>query len=52
LNEQFQLPRNYQQILEEIVAMVAWLCRPVGGFVREKDRQEISKLITALEQKV
>jgi hypothetical protein len=39
-------------MLEEILAMVAWLCRPVGGFVREEDRQELLKLIAALEEKV
>jgi hypothetical protein len=52
MNEQFRLPRNYRKLLEEIVAMVAWLCRPVGGFVREEDRKEMLQLIAALEQKV
>ena len=52
LNKPFRLPKHYQKMLEEIVAMVAWLCRPVGGFVREEDRQEMLKLITALEAKV
>jgi hypothetical protein len=52
LNKPFRLPRNYRQILEEIVAMVAWLCRPVSGVVREEDRQEMLKLIAALEAKV
>ena len=52
LNKPFRLPKHYQKMLEEIVAMVAWLCRPVGGFVREEDRQEMLKLIAALEAKV
>ena len=52
LNQPFRLPKNYRKILEEILAMVAWLCRPVGGFVREEDRQEMAKLIAALEAKV
>jgi hypothetical protein len=52
LNKPFKLPKDYQQLLEEIVAMVAFLCHPVGGFVREEDRQELSKLIASLEQKV
>ena len=52
LNKLFQLPRNYRQILEEILAMVAWLCRPVSGFVREENRQELLKLIAVLEAKV
>ncbi len=52
LNKPFRLPKNYRKILEEILAMVAWLCRPVGGFVREEDRQELLKLIAALEAKV
>ena len=52
LNKPFRLPKHYQKMLEEILAMVAWLCRPVGGFVREEDRQELLKLIAALEEKV
>jgi hypothetical protein len=52
LNKPFRLPKNYRKILEEIVAMVAWLCRPVGGFVREEDRQELLNLVAALEAKV
>jgi hypothetical protein len=52
MNEPFRLPRNYHKLLEEIVAMVAWLCRPVGGFAREDDRKEILQLIAALEHKV
>jgi hypothetical protein len=52
LNKPFQLPTGYQEMLEEIVSMIAWLCRPVGGFAREKDRREIQQLIAALEQKV
>ena len=52
LNKPFRLPKNYRKILEEILAMVAWLCRPVDGFVRDEDRQEMAKLIAALEAKV
>ena len=52
LNKPFRLPKNYRKILEEILAMVAWLCHPVGRFVREEDRREMAKLIAALEAKV
>jgi hypothetical protein len=52
LKQPFRLPPNYCQILEEILSMVAWLCRPASGFVREEDRQEMLKLIAALQAKV
>jgi hypothetical protein len=52
LKQPFRLPKNYRQVLEEILGMVAWLCRPTSGVVREEDRQELLKLIAALEAKV